>query len=314
MDEKQQDATPNNSDGTIIPPTSTTEYVDEPTTDIPKTDTSQNNNKEINKEPIQVTVNIPKDENRAATTANKIAIFGLFINLILAVFTYLLFRKTVEANETSKHSLTEAQKAVDQAKRANDIAEANFKLAQISSVSSDSISNINLDLTKKSVTTQIASIEKSQKEFELENRPLVQIADIKIDSIGADKESVVSFKIVNMGKFPATVTYGKFNLSVGKKELSMQEIDKKIKDLEWEEINTPISKETTIGQIMRGRPLSDFENKKYQDGEGFIFLIGEIKYVSFGTKNTYSTTFVFRVNKIRDKQNVVGIKIEDKTL
>ena len=312
MADEQKQGTTNNPEGTEIQPT--TEYVVETATNIPDPVPTKTELDQINKEPVQVIVNIPKEENKTAITANRIAIFGTIINIVLAGLTYLLFQKTIEANKTSQSSLIEAQKAVDQAKRANDIAESNFKLAQISSASSDSISNINIDLTKKSVTTQIASIEKSQKEFELENRPLVQVGDIKIDSIGADKETVVSFKIVNMGKFSAPVTYGKFNLSVGKKELSTQEIDKIIKNLEWEEINTPISKETTIGQIMRVRPLSDFENKKYQDGVGFIFLIGEIKYVSFGTKNIYSTTFVFRVNKIRDKQNVVGIKIEDETL
>jgi len=136
-DERKQD-TANNPEDTVIPPTATTEYIDETTTDIPDPIPTKTEIEQVNKEPVQVIVNVPKEENKTANAANRIAIFGTIINLVLAGLTYMLFQKTIEANKTSQASLSEAQKAVNQAKRANDIAEANYKLAKISSASSDS--------------------------------------------------------------------------------------------------------------------------------------------------------------------------------
>ncbi|MFZ2784948.1 MAG: hypothetical protein WAZ36_11140 [Sediminibacterium sp.] len=188
MDEHQQDTTPDNSDETIIPPTSTTEYVDEPTTNIPKSDTSHSSYKEINKEPIQVIVNIPKDENRAATTANKIAIFGLFINLVLAIFTYLLFQKTVEANKTSQSALKESTRANDISTQAladsrkadsiSDIKESvSFILAKSQYETSRIKDSINMLLTKQSVNAQINSLKETQNQFNLENLAYIECAD-----------------------------------------------------------------------------------------------------------------------------------------
>jgi hypothetical protein len=78
----------------------TTEYVEEAPNDIPQS--QQDNSEKKDKEPINVIVNLPQ-EAKGYKRSEMIAIWiGVAVNIILAVFTYLLFLKTVEANKTSK--------------------------------------------------------------------------------------------------------------------------------------------------------------------------------------------------------------------
>jgi hypothetical protein len=129
-EEQKHDITSNTSDSATAS-VSNTEHVDETATDIPETIPPQSKAENVNKETIQVTVNIPKEENKAAITANKIAIFGTLINLALAGMTYLLYQKTIQANKTS-------QLALQEAKRANDISAQ----ALVDARKADSISDI----------------------------------------------------------------------------------------------------------------------------------------------------------------------------
>lgn len=205
MTEEQKDNPADNASDSIIPPVSTTEYVDETATYIPEPIPTNGKTEYVNKEPVQVIVNIPKEENKAAITANKIAVIGTFINLALAGMTYLLFQKTIEANNTSQSALTEAQKAVQESKRANDIAEANFKLAQSSSAYSDSINNINLELSKKSVGTQINSVTESQRQFEKLNMPYLQCDEFSFINMEQDVQPKLSYKTTNLGNYPAKI-------------------------------------------------------------------------------------------------------------
>src|SRR5262245_40449312 len=96
------------ADHDTIPPSATTEYVEETARDSRQTDLSNNDNAAINKDPINVVVKLPNENYRPANIANIIASGGLVVNLILAIFTYYLFRKTVEANSTSQAALAEA--------------------------------------------------------------------------------------------------------------------------------------------------------------------------------------------------------------
>lgn len=308
MAEEQKQDTTNNPKDTVIPPAATTEYIDETTTDIPEPISTKTEVEQVNKEPVQVIVNIPKDENKPAITANRIAIFGTIINIALAGLTYLLFQKTIEANKTSQASLMEAQKAVDQAKRANDIAEANFKLAQSSSASSDSINSINLELTKKSVSTQISSIQQTQKSFTIENRPLVQLIDLKVDSIGVGITTVVSFGLTNLGKFPAKLLFAKFGLCHGI-NTSTEEAEKIAKLIDYN-INNSISNAMNIPIRISGIPLTEKLFEEYKTNKASLYLVGEVFYESFVTAKRFSVKVVYRINSI-PVTNIRGLKNED---
>ena len=313
MTEEQKDNPTDNPSDSIIPSVSTTEYVEEPTTNIPESIPPDSKTENVNKEPIQVIVNIPKEENKTAITANRIAIIGTIINLALAGLTYLLFQKTIEANKTSQSSLVEAQKAVDQAKRANDIAEANFKLAQISSASNDSINVINLDLTKKSVSTQIVSIQQAQKTFTIENRPLIQLIDLKVDSINVGAYITVRFGLTNLGKFPAKLISAKFGMCLGKNNITTEEAEKVTTLFEYR-IKSSVANGMNIPLVVNGTmPQSKEMFENYKNNIASIYLVGQILYESFVTKKHYSAKIILRINSI-PVINVIGLKNEDEEI
>jgi hypothetical protein len=271
----------------IIRPVSTTEYVGETTTDIPETIPVQSKTENINKEPIQVIVNIPKEENKTAITANRISIIGTIINLALAGLTYMLFQKTIEANKTSQSSLLEAQKAVDQAKRANDIAEANFKLAQISSASSDSINNANLELSKKSVEAQINSIKESQNRFEIENAPFLQIMYPKIIP-KLNEQFSIAYHIINISGNPAKITDMATFYSLT--DSLPPAIPNKIPKDKFKAVNgyvikeTPIEDKFTFPGILRKR-----EYDMIVDRKAVVYFYPTFNYINLATnkKRTY---------------------------
>ncbi len=70
------------------------------------------------KEPINVIVNVPKQENtigvaanRIASKTNLIAFYSMLVNIILALFTYFLWKEAIAATETASNSLTETKKS-----------------------------------------------------------------------------------------------------------------------------------------------------------------------------------------------------------
>lgn len=276
MTEQQENNTTTNPDDTIIPPVSTTEYVDETTTDIPEPIPPDSKTENVNKEPIQVIVNIPKEENKSAITANRIAIIGTFINLALAGMTYLLFQKTIEANKTSQSALTEAQNAVQESRRANDIAEANFKLAQNSSAYSDSINNINLELSKKSVVTQINSVTESQRQFEKLNMPYLQCDEFSFINMEQDVQPKLSYKTTNLGNYPAKILDRKLGYFFAQ---NVPENPNKKIDFSKNSFDVYINKENPKTEIFTaGTLLPKDYYEAFKDSKIYFFFFGDITY------------------------------------
>jgi len=221
MTEEQKDNSTDNPSDSIIAPVSTTEYVDETATNIPETIPPDSKTENVNKEPIQVIVNIPKEENKATITANKIAIVGTIINLTLAGMTYLLFQKTIEANKTSQLALKESARANDisaqalaDSRRADSVSDIkdsiSYTLTKSQYENSRKKDSINIAMTKQSVETQINSIKETQTQFQLENLAYIECTDFTFKTFESNKQPQILFRISNVGKVPVKIT--KFKL------------------------------------------------------------------------------------------------------
>lgn len=290
MTEEQKDNTTGNPADSIIPLVFTTEYVDDTATNIPEPIPSNGKTENINKEAIQVIVNVPKEENKTAIIANRIAIIGTFINLALAGLTYLLFIKTGEANKTSMQSLEQAQKAVEQAKRANDIADSNFRLSVIAAKSNDEISDANFKLSTQSLNAQIKSFQETQKQFEIENKPNLQIGGINIDSISRLK---ISFNIRNFGKQPAKI----FSISsalvyTNNPNLTnaKYEVAKSFNSFVPQDGYVPFS--ISAGEKI----LNEQQIILLKNGNYFVYIIGECKYLNTVNLQKRSYKFNYRIS------------------
>ena len=143
-------------------------------------------------EPTEVRfVNIPVENNRPAIIANRIQKFGIGLQDIIIGLTFYLLRETIKANLTSSNSLTEARNAVTQASnavaqatRANDIAEDNLELAREAARENAAVSKRNLALSEKSVASQINSLKQTQRQFELDNTPNLEVKGPLFSDIG----------------------------------------------------------------------------------------------------------------------------------
>jgi len=166
----------------------------------------------------------PKPQNKK----NIIEILGLLTNIVLAIFTYLLFNKTVEANKTSQDSLKESRRANDISKGALDraIEESNNSYLREKTIDSlDSLDRLfyyeenekRSYLQNKQIETQINNLRSSQEHFELNSRPYLQVSKIKFTQFKANLPLKIRFEIANLGGHSARIINGKYGYHLGTK-------------------------------------------------------------------------------------------------
>jgi len=131
-------------------------------------------------------------------TADKIAIFGLIVNIVLAVFTYLLFK---EATSSTKI----ATDAVQEAKRSNSISEKNYQLAKDAFEESKKLGQEASRIADKSLNIQINTLKENQQQFKIGNEPFLNIASSNIEVFEVNKPLLSKMKVENLGKYPCKV-------------------------------------------------------------------------------------------------------------
>lgn len=189
----------------VIPTASVTEYVEESNSEVLSIPNPSITPPEIDKSRINVIGSLPAEDKTPRKNFNVIEWVALAIQVILALFTYLLFLETRNANKTSRDALDQTAKAVEESKRANSIAQENFELAQQSSQTNDSLNKETLSLSKQSLDAQIKAINESQRNFAIENQPYLQISHATLDIIDNMGLSIIKYQIINMGKYPAKI-------------------------------------------------------------------------------------------------------------
>lgn len=293
MDEGKTSNPQSDSKDTIIPPSSTTEYVGESDNNTVNSQQQTPATCQKDKEPIKVIVNIPQDENRPQKKANAIAWIGLGVNVILAFFTYMLFLKTTEANNESV--------------RANNIAEMALNDSRENQRRNDSLDSIirernynrdttTMKISKQSLQSQINSLEETRKQFEIESRPYIQLGNIIVDSIEEGKFIHINLIVMNMGKLPAKIIWGKSSISIGNFRLpDLKNIITAGNAISYNLIvpngiyTLPLTSKTdyrlTIEHVVQ-----------YLQGNGFIYLAGQFMYSNDLTKKEYLYTFIYKIS------------------
>lgn len=165
-------------------------------------------------EPQSVIVKVEyPPESKETQTSKFVNIAGIVINFILAILTFLLYRQTVFQSQQSAEAVTAAMNAVSEAKKSNRISEKNYELAKISFEGNNESTNRTIDLAEKSLNSQLLSIKNSQQNFEIENKPYLEINSISISKFEANEPFDGNFDIVNHGN--GTVQTTKMLLMIG---------------------------------------------------------------------------------------------------
>lgn len=144
------------------------------------------------------------------------------ISAILAFYTFKLFST---ASEQTKITI----KATDAAIKATSISETNSRRDSINNILARENDrwnkmrdNISLDEQKKSIDAQIKSIQESQKQFNIQNEPFLEIGVLK-NTIEKNKLTIV-LAIRNLGRYPVKVYDGKINFKIQEKIPRLEDI------------------------------------------------------------------------------------------
>ena len=117
----------------------------------------------------------------------------------MAILTFLLYRQTVFQSQQSAEAVKAAMYAVSEAKKSNLISEKNYELAKISFEGNNESAKRTIDLAEKSLNSQLLSINNAQQNFEIENKPYLEIRSISLSKLEVSKPFGGTFDIVNHG-------------------------------------------------------------------------------------------------------------------
>lgn len=148
-------------------------------------------------------------KNKSSKNEN-ISKISTIINTLLVILTFVMILITYKANKISKNSVEVAQGALNQATRANDISEKNYLISFRSFLAADSINKANLKLTEQSVNAQIDALKESQKQFEKQNIPYLQLRNFKLMNFEENKKIEIFYWLQNLGSYPARIIDRKF--------------------------------------------------------------------------------------------------------
>lgn len=202
------------------------------------------------------------------------------INMVLIFFAWLMwdnanksFNKTVE-----RFHIQDSTDSVKELK------------SDIRRYRDDSISNIRDSITRVAISMQIAAFEENKKQFEFENRPLLQIKDIASHRLRIGENIVISVILNNIGKKAAKVIKHKYRVGVAD---AFEHLENREKWFRTEyETNNRLLNQNQNFEIQGGTKPIEGENwGKYLEGEIFIFLYGEIFYEDIYTHKTYVYNF-----------------------
>ncbi len=162
--------------------------------------------------------------------------------------------------------------------------------------------------TKKSVKIAAEALSDARKkdsseqmQYQIENKAYVQITNLTLDKANytLNRKLVITFDIINLGKSPAKIKDGHFNVAVGKKDSSAP-----VGRVE----NNIISSISSIRRNFRADAADNAEYRATVIGEKGFVVWGEIRYESMVTKNEflYSFEFVIKVSPELDVQTLVN--------
>lgn len=232
--------------------------------------------------------------------ADKIAISGLFINIVLAVFTFLLFK---EATSSTKI----ATDAVEEARRSNSISEKNYKLAKDAFEESKKSAAI----ANKTNETQINSIKENQKQFKVGNEPYLSIYSPKIEKFEIGQPILTRFEIENLGKYPCKITEAKVVTAIRISPPKFEDVftnDPNYSDIINKYVVNGVKLSAPFGTTLGAK---DNQIIGVKNGAYFIYLTGYIKYKNLISNKIKTYKFQLKMKDGYETENIINENFEN---
>jgi len=211
----------------------------------------------------------------------------ILINGTLAWYTANLYHTAVSQSESAKMSAQAARDAVDQYRRANDLAERSFE-------SNNKSARDNFDLSKQSLQNQTNSLDESRKDFEISVRPYLQIKNFDIKTFEDGQLLIVDFLVLNLGNQPLKVLTGKmaFRTDI---VVPPHPFDS-LKSVTESGYNLYVSKESPNASRFRADVPVRMGAKAFVDrGIVKLFLLGDLIYKNLVTQRNAHCLFFVRL-------------------
>jgi hypothetical protein len=260
------------------------------------------------------------DENNQPKVANTISALMFCATILLACFTIGLFNKTsiqaekatisanaaVTADSLTKVQIEQATCAAEDALARQDISD---KISAIHIQKKDSLDIVTFKLQDSALKTQIKGLRQAQNDFEIENKPLIEVDPMGVDSIGAGMKMTIVVRVFNFGKQPAKIRFLNFKVEIS--ELAnFKDYGNYPKPTYAENsiipggVNIPIIYKDDFPQT------TEDQVKKLRIGSEFVYVIGECDYMNTVTNKESFYRFDYRIG-IHPIFNILSI--EDST-
>lgn len=213
-----------------------------------------------------------QNENKRAATFFTTWIFPsltIFITAWLAWYTTRLYKEAANQSYYARQSALAAQKSADAAVQTYEVTKSSVQ-------SSDSASKKTLELSGESLKAQIGALNETRNEFKIENRPLIQLGNMKFNSIGEGVETNFEFGIINFGKQPLYIVDTKFKIYFSH-EKEYEDFSGMIDFPDFDMIYIPGASFSTVTVRDHDKTTSE-ENAELKNGSLFIYLLGKIVY------------------------------------
>jgi hypothetical protein len=225
-----------------------------------------------------------EEANRIAKQANTISIWAIVISALLFIATLLVFYQTVRQTNSSIISANAAKKSADLQKQSLDSQLSAKKQSDIADAQKLKRDTDFINKQKQGIDAQITSFNKSQKEFDVENKPLIQVGKTEFaDTIKTGKALKIAFSLENFGRQPIKIEKILIKLDISNnqfyKDSDFAGIDK-IKKIKRVNMYIPGNNRIPVIYAYTDSPLTPEDCVGIQGGKTYIFLVGEVVYIN----------------------------------
>jgi hypothetical protein len=225
------------------------------------------------------------------------------ISLFSAVSTGIASLGTLAAFYIAYQALNYSKEAVAEGKNLNSSAIA-FQKRAIDAADKDSRKRFSLD--SMTLTTQINELNQRQKEFAIENAPILAMTNVHfIEQIRSKSRLSIYLNLNNLGKQAVTVKNILIDIILSNRVVSGY--DNNVEKLPVNNIDVPVEGNIPFSW-QSAKPLDGLEYSKINDGKLSIYLAGEVNYINRVTNEKRKFSFIY---KISTKEKMDYIKNDD---
>lgn len=239
--------------------------------------TNKKETKDYVSQPPTIIVNIPKEDNSEAVKANNLTRTSIIINSALFLITLAALWVTKQSVDISKDALNDSRKKDS----VTEIKEK--KIAFLDSIirARDYIrDSTNIALSKQSLDAQIGTMQESQKQFNIQNKPYIQISAFDLSEIQIGHNVYFKYKVQNLGNQPIILLKRAVAISIVE-NLPFSDISK------FKFLKTKIPPEE-INRYIKGNPLENIFNSSAIFGqETYNGIVNKKLFFYFYGKFTY---------------------------